>query len=368
MMRVVHYIPSIDRASGGVGSYMQLLAKELGRLVELHVVTHASANMLQMDSATLHCVAAWKHPRRMRHEWNEVLDAVRPQVVHVNCCWLPGSALAQRWAQQRGFKVVLSPHGMLEPWIVKRRYLTRKLPAILLFQKAAVQRADLIHATAESEKENLLRLGWNRRIGIVPNGVDVEAIRMRTSWKRTNTILFLSRIHPKKGINFLIEALARLSKEGENSIRCMIAGEGEASYIEELKQLAASLGVADRVEFPGGVYGEEKWRLYRETDLFVLPTHSENFGIVVAEALASGTPVVTTQGTPWQELSSHRCGWWTEIGTEPTTAALRDFLSLSEAELEAMGRRGRRLVEEQYSTQRVAKDMFALYRDLIGAE
>ena len=110
------------------------------------------------------------------------------------------------------------------------------------------------------------------------------------------------------------------------------------------------------------MYTVKKWELFKKADLFVLPTHSENFGIVVAEALACGTPVITTQGTPWQELESYHCGWWTEIGTEATTKALKEFLQCTETQLEQMGKNGRKLIEEKYSSQKVAQDMVELYK------
>ena len=111
--------------------------------------------------------------------------------------------------------------------------------------------------------------------------------------------------------------------------------------------------------------GEEKWRVLREADLFVLPTHSENFGIAIAEALASGTPVITTKGTPWRDIENQHCGWWTEIGVEPTKEALRSFINMSESELETMGRNGRRLIEEKYSDTAIAKQMVNIYEKLL---
>ena len=223
--------------------------------------------------------------------------------------------------------------------------------------------ADYLHATAESEKNNLLKLGYNDRIKIIPNGVDVEHIPMKSSWERHKKILFLSRVHVKKGINFLIEAVAALKNELEG-YSVIIAGEGDSDYITELKSTAEHLGVSDIIQFIGGVYGDKKWDLFRNADLFVLPTHSENFGIVVAEALSCGTPVITTKGTPWQELETHQCGWWTDIGTAATTDAIRDFLSLTENDLQTMGKNGRMLIEKNYSARKMALDMVELYHTL----
>lgn len=361
-MKVIHYIPSIDRASGGTTAYMQLLAEKLGQLVKLHVVSHESANPVELGNCHVHYISQL-FSGRMKREWQALIEEIKPDVVHINCCWMPGCAFAQKWAQQMGVKVVLSPHGMLEPWIMARHYWTRKLPALLLYQKRAVVEADRLHATAESEKQNLMKLGYNNRISVIANGIDVDNVEMKHSWKRNREILFLSRVHVKKGINFLIEAVAALKDELKGY--CVkIAGEGEESYVNELRQLAARLGVEDMVKFTGGVYGDSKWELFRHADVFVLPTHSENFGIVVAEALACGTPVITTKGTPWQELETNGCGWWTDIGTESLVRTINNFLILTEKELEIMGQNGRKLVETKYSTKKVAKDMSNLYRSL----
>lgn len=364
-MKIIHYIPSIDRTSGGVGAYMQLLTVELGKLVELHVVTHREDNPLELENCTVHYIPKNVNPfsAKGKKEFLRLLDEIRPDVFHTNCCWLPMSARTAIWAKRLGYKVVYTPHGMLEPWIMQRHYWTKKLPALLLFQKKGLEIADMVHSTADSEKQNLMQLGWNDNVTVIPNCVQVEKIAVKESWERNKEILFLSRVHVKKGINFLIEAVACL-KDQLQGYTVNIAGEGDDRYIGELKSLAERLGVADMVHFIGGVYGNCKWELLRNADLFVLPTHSENFGIVVAEALASGTPVITTKGTPWQELEEYKCGWWTEVGTAPTFNALKEFLQCSETELEEMGRNGRRLVEEKYSTKKIAAAITGLYQKL----
>lgn len=300
----------------------------------------------------------------MKKTWNKILNEIHPNIIHINCCWLPQCAWAQEWAQKLGYKVILTPHGMLEPWIMRRHYWTRKLPALLLYQKEAIIKANYIHATAESEKNNLLNLGYNNKIEVIANGIDVDNIQIKSTWRRSKTLLFLSRIHIKKGIEFLLDAIAEL-KDQLKGYTIYIGGEGEVNYIQTLKEKAESLGINNLISFCGGIYGEEKWELFRKADLFILPTYSENFGIVVAEALASGTPVITTKGTPWQELETEHCGWWTEIGSEATINALKSYLACSEEDLEKMGKKGRQLIESKYSAQKMAENMITLYQKVI---
>ena len=362
-MKIIHYIPSIDQADGGTATYMQLLASELGKVTELHLVTHRSASPVVVKNCKVHYISRslWGG---MKNAWKELLQTIRPEIVHINCCWMPQCAFAQKWAQSMGYKVVLTPHGMLEPWIIKRNYWTKKRPALWLYQKKAIQKADYIHATAESEKENLLKLGYNNRITVIPNGIDINGISMKTTWERKKEILFLSRIHVKKGIELLMKAIAQLKDELKN-YRVKIAGEGDSAYINTLKKIAKEQGISDIVQFVGGVYGEKKWELFRNADLFVLPSYSENFGIVVAEALACGTPVLTTKRTPWQELETHHCGWWIDLSVSELVKTLKEFINTSEATLETMGKNGRKLVEEKYSNKKCADNMYKLYSTLL---
>lgn len=361
-MKIIHYIPSIDQTSGGTTAYMQLLSKELGKLTELHIVTHPGNHPVEMKNCQVHYIkpSIWKG---MKQEWQKLLTTIQPDIVHINCCWMPGCAFVQQWAQTLGYKIVLTPHGMLEPWIIQRHYWRKKLPALLLYQKRAIIKANVLHATAESEKENLLKLGYNSNIEVIANGIDIDNISLKKSWKRNKQILFLSRIHVKKGIEFLIDAIAAL-KDILIGYTILIAGEGEENYINKLKQKVQLLELEDLIVFCGGIYGDNKWELFKQADLFILPTYSENFGIVVAESLASGTPVITTQGTPWQELTSMHCGWWTEIGIQPIVDAIKDFLQLTEKDLEKMGRNGRNLIETKYSAKKMAEDMFSLYKKI----
>ena len=161
-MKVLHYVPSLAVRTGGVAAYLAVLSSELGKLVDLHIATNDEGEQeLETRNAVIHRITpGWLCCFSVKG----LLAKLRPDVVHINGCWQPQLLFFQRAAQSLRIPVVLSPHGMLEPWIVKRHYWTRKWPAIQLYQRGLVKRADCLHATADTEKDNLLRLGWNPRI------------------------------------------------------------------------------------------------------------------------------------------------------------------------------------------------------------
>jgi len=141
-----------------------------------------------------------------------------------------------------------------------------------------------------------------------------------------------------------------------------IAGNGEIDYIKTLTQSAKGL---KNVRFVGPQYGEEKWDFLRSADVMVLPTYSENFGIVVAEALAVGVPVITTKFTPWDDLESYKCGWWIELTVSNLKQILREVTQASTEHIKTMGLNGQHLVKEKYDIKAVAKNMSALYQKIL---
>ena len=364
-MKVLHYIPSLAISTGGVAAYISVLSAELGKLVELHIVTSDEGRTeVETPNAVVHRI---RTGLLCYFSAKKILSELRPELVHINGCWQPQLAFFQRAAQSLRIPVVLSPHGMLEPWIVKRHYWTRKWPAIQLYQRGLVKRADYLHATADTEKDNLLRLGWNSHIAVIPNAVNIEELPLKDNWRTKRRIAFMSRLHVKKGIELLLEALSHL-KHDLDGYEVIIAGEGEPDYVETLKKAAISFGLSEVVKFVGGVYGAEKVSLLQSADFFVLPTYSENFGIVVAEALACGTPVITTHGTPWRELEENECGWYIPIGANALEETLKKAISVKEKNLERMGRNGRYLVESSFSSQGVALRFLQLYKDFLGKD
>ncbi len=366
-MKILHYLPDIDKSSGGVLRYVQVLMKTLGQSIELHLLTCHTADEMEVTGCNVHYLSVRYIPSwNTKREFMNILEMVNPDIFHTNSCWIPTSAYTAIWAKEFGCKVVYTPHGMLEPWILNRHYWLKKLPALLLYQRRAIRKADLLHATSDGEMHNLLSLGYNDNVCIIPNPIDTKVITLKRNWHRTNHILYLGRVHEKKGIRNLLDVVSEQRQLLKGYVVDIVGDSDiEQSYLKaELMQHVKQLNIDDIVKFHDGVYGADEWDFFHNADVFVLPTYSENFGIVVAEALACGVPVITTQGTPWKELETHNCGWWIEIGTEPLKVALLDFMKKSEAELEQMGRNGRKLVEEKYSSERIAEQFLDMYKKL----
>ena len=367
-MKVLHYIPSMARNLGGVAAYLSILSGELGRRCELVIATSLQESDLPMRNCKVVDLEgfrftddglglSWRSITRFSVLCDKILDNEKPDVVHINGIWSIDRWIMQRQALKRGIRTYIMPHGMLEPWILRRHYWTKKLPALMLYEKKALRSAVCLIATAESEMKNIVNLNVNPIIGLVPNGIDVSGIPMKSSWGIRKKILYVSRIHIKKGIELLIEAASAIS-DRLAGYEIAIAGEGRAEYVETLMARASASGL--NVNFMGGIYGDKKWRTFQEADFFVLPTYSENFGYVIAEALSCGTPAITTKGTPWEEIDG-KCGYWIERTTEELQKAMLCMLEKTSKELETMGRTGRKLIEEKYSANSMAEQLIKIY-------
>lgn len=355
-MKVVHFIAGIDKKEGGTSEYMRLLGSELKNHIEVIVATGKSANPIDIKGVKIKffetSVLRWFS---MLNEFRSFLLAEKPDIVHINGIWSPQNWGFQKKAQELGIKVILSPHGMLEPWIMAQNSWKKRL-GLFLYQRKAIQRAKCLHTTAEMEALNIEYLGFKTPIHIIPNGIDLNDIKGMKKNYGTKKIVFLSRIHPKKGVELLLEAW-RNSNTNEWVLE--IAGNGDENYIENLSQSARDL---KNVNFVGAKYGQEKWDFLRSADVMILPTHSENFGIVVAESLAIGVPVVTTQGTPWEDLEIHECGWWINLSVSNLENVIEKIISTPVHELEIMGQKGRKLVTEKYEIRSVACRINDLYK------
>jgi glycosyltransferase involved in cell wall biosynthesis len=284
-------------------------------------------------------------------------------IVHDTGLWLPTNHAAATTARQTGIPFIVSPRGMLATWSLRSKGWKKRL-AWHLYQRRDLMGVRVLHATSTAEANDFRSLGFRQPVAVIPNGVELpNRPNDRPNSGKQRVVLFLGRIHPVKGLVNLVRAWAQLRP---SNWRVIVAGGNENGYQAEVEAAVRELGLATHFSFVGPMDGSVKWDLYRSADLFVLPSHSENFGLVVAEAMACGLPVITTKGTPWEVLEHARCGWWIDIGAEPLAHALREAVALSDAERREMGRRGRRLVETEYTWSAVAEQMTSVYRWVLG--
>ena len=283
------------------------------------------------------------------------------RLLHNHSLWMMPNVYPGRVAKDFGLPLVVSPRGTLSAWAMASGSPVKRLFWPLV-QAPALGATRCFHATAESEYEDIRRMGFRQPVAVVPNGIDIPAPSLAPSLEaaQQRTLLFLGRIHPVKGLDWLLPAWGAV-QERFPDWRLQIAGPDNGGYLRQMQDLASGLKLR-RVEFSGPVYGAAKWRLYQGAELFVLPTHSENFGLSAAEALASGTPAIVTRGAPWQGLNTHGAGWWIDPGLDALVACLESALARHPGELESMGQAGRAWMEAEYSWRQVGQRMARTYR------
>ena len=363
-MSILHVIGSVSRAAGGPSRSVQGLVAGLNAVgVATWLMTLNHGDEPWIDGVT-------------RFEnggvFEEVVQRVKPDIVHLHGIWSMALHRCAVICRRLSIPYVIAPRGMLEPWSLKQKWLKKRI-ARWLYQDKDLKCAAALHATAESEAEQFRKLGFRNPIIVSPNGVNVPKNYRRVEHigKR---VLFVSRMHPKKGVMELVEAWGIIFNAGQRWCRerwlCelvyTVSGEFEKSYEAKVKARVKELGLQEQFVFTGALNDDEKWAAYARSDLFVLPTYSENFGIVVAEALWAGAPVITTTGAPWQELSERECGWWIDIGVEPLAKALKDAMEQSDETLHNMGECGRKLVEDKYTWGAVCKSMVDGYEGVLN--
>jgi len=378
-MTVLHTVGSTRADHGGTSRSVPALCEALdAEGVKVHLVTAVPEDpapdqepILPGGDVHVHTIEeSTRLQRTLRSPWQfyrrlwSVVEVVRPDVIHDHGAWLPSNAAAAWVARRAGVPLVATPRGMVTDWSLSHQ-AWKKRAAWHLYQKPVFSQASLFHATAPAEVDSLRALGMSQPVAVVPNGVDLPETPPDDPAPDKKRALFLSRLHPKKGLPMLLDAWAEVEPDGWT---LELVGPSENGHRAELEVQAADSGLGGRVVFTGPVDDADKWDKYAAADLFVLPTHSENFGIVVAEALAAEVPVLTTTGAPWQELEDHDCGWW--VAPEPD--AIREALATATGQerdnLVAMGRRGRALVESTYTWRAVGRKMTRAYEWLSSRE
>jgi glycosyltransferase involved in cell wall biosynthesis len=328
---------------------------------------------LPYERATVHAVPYWPTPLlRLAPALDRALTRIEPDVLHLQGLWLYPSIAALRWRGRTGRPLVISPHGMLDAWALQNSAWKKRL-ALALFERHNLSGAACLHALAAGELGAFRAMGLYAPVAIIPNGVDLPTSTphpSRPSWlegEARRILLFLGRIHPKKGIAEALRAWA-LALHGSPEMRrhwvFVIAGWDDGGHTEGLRRLSAQLGVGPSVRFTGPVFGPEKDALLQAADAFILPSHSEGLPMAVLEAWSHGCPVLMTRACNLPEGFAARAA--VEITTDPAAMAPVLATSLADPNFPAFGAAGRALVAERFTWDRVGRDLADVYGWLSG--
>lgn len=368
-MRLVHVVPHIAKeASGPTVVGLRLCEK-------LEILGARNALVGLSDPSSSAPASALTFPRGLGpRRWGrspalitwlqQQLHTQQIDLLHSHGLWMSINTQSVNAALKAGVPVLVSPHGSMSAWAMRSGSWAKKI-AWPVSLKPTLQGIQGLHATALNELEEIRQLGFRQPVALVPLGIELPAIPPAPSDPSgLRTMLFLGRIHPKKGLPILLEAWRRIHSEFP-TWRIRVVGPDEGGHLAEVQALVAKWELP-RVEFSGPVFGMEKWKVYRDSELFVLPTHSENFAVAVAEALASGIPAMVSHGAPWSHLETQQAGWWVKTEVSAWASCLQEVLRWPPEALRKSGERGRAWMRTAYTWEASAAQLLAAYHYFLG--
>lgn len=350
-IRVTHVVKSLDKRSGGPAKSVTFLADQLAKKgLEVTLVSF-SKNDAEIEKPRVSKVKLvihstiklfffqWNHWRKQNNPFVIVLNS---NAVHIHGVWSPEITIYAFLAIFLKKPLFLHARGMLTRKALKHHALRKKL-ALAFYQRTIIRKAVTLYATAESERKEIKDLFKCNCIRLVGNPtyankqlLSLDPVKQNKGKKLK--FLYLGRVHPLKGLSILIDTFIKFR---QYDWELTIAGPGSKSYVETLIKKSKKFQLSSKIKFREMVYQKEKVQLFKENDIFVFPSFSENYGIVVDEALQAATPVITTTGTPWSDLLQYNCGWYVEPTIDGLSEALLEALSINLKDLRGMGLRGR---------------------------
>lgn len=384
-MKVLHVIPSIAPWRGGPSTAIRAVARGLARQgLDTHVATTNDNQPALLDvplgrpvgedGVTYHYF-----PRQTRLYicslpfsawlWR---SATEYDLIHIHTVFSYCSNAAAWVAHRKAIPYVIRPLGVLNRWGFQNRRPVLKQISFALIEKRLLSRAAVVQYTTEQERDEAAGLGFPHHPVVIPNPVEMAQPesdvrgQFRAQYPELadrRMVLFLSRIDPKKGLDLLLPAFREVLRQDARAA-LVIAGEGEPSLVDRLHRMAAELGIASSVFWPGFLSGSRRAAAFADADIFVLPSYSENFGMAPVEAMSSGLPVVLTdQVGIHKEVSEAGAGIVTPVSSEAIASAL--LLVLRDDSLRPeMGHNARRLAASRYSVEAVTTRLRDLYCEL----
>lgn len=302
------------------------------------------------------------------------LDARAPDLLHLHGLFTWPSEIARRFGRRTGRPVVVTPHGMLEPWALAHSAWKKRLFRVFI-EDDNLRRAACLHALCEPEAAQFRRLGLKNHIAVVSNGVELpdqsataaSFLDRHPRARGRRVMLFLGRIHPKKGLPHLVDAWAAVKRD-RPALRewlLVVAGPDQLGHQAEVTRRASELGLEDDVLMVGPIYGELKQSALAATSAFILPSFSEGFSVATLEAMAWRLPVLVTRQCNL-DVEVFGGGLLADPDARSVAHQLSTFLDLSDGDRAEMGRHGRREVEARYTWPRIARDLIEAYGFVLG--
>ncbi len=375
----LHVLPTVDPRSGGPIEGVRNLGRHLtgiGHRVEIVSLDAPSEPFIKDFPFPVHAlgpsIGRYRYCRRLvpwlRQHGREF------DIVIVNGIWQYSSFGAARALRGSDTPYFVFTHGMLDPWF-KQTYPLKHLKKWLYWpwgDYRVLRDAKAVLFTCEEERRLARKSFWLYRarekvvgygIGLPPQAKESLRERFLTQFaelRGRRILLFLSRIHPKKGCDILIRAFARIAA-GQPEVSLVMAGPDSKQWMPELKRLASELGVADRIFWPGMLQGELKWGAFYASEAFILPSHQENFGIAVAEALGCGLPVlISDKVNIWREIRDDRAGLVDTDDDDGTYRNMNSWFEMPASERSAMGARASETYRRRFTVQSMADTLLEL--------
>lgn len=386
-IQIVHLTPSIGKTSFGIGQVVLNLAKSQVALNLNACIWCLDAEDQVKWGSTLSGLAKERienfprfGPARLGFS-PLMLSEARSRgedfdLVHVHGIWTACSQVSNILHRHYNLPIIIAPHGSLQKWALKRSAWKKQL-ALLFYERENLHQAACLHATAETEVADFRDYGLSNPIAVIPNGVSDTWLESQGDGYRfrelynipsdARLLLFISRITPKKGLPLLLEAISRVRSSFANWL-LVIAGTDEFGHLQKVQSLVKELNLQNCVKFIGPLYDQDKRDAFAAADVFILPSYSEGFPMIVLECLATGVPVITTRATPWESLLTWKCGWWVDVSVDGIAQALQSMMNLSKDQLRVMGQAGSELVKSQYLWGAQGEKTLDLYRWLLGQQ
>ena len=368
-MKILHTISGLNISSGGPTSCTYNLIKGLrDEGIEADILTlmprDDSDKIIADDSFIKALPNDARTPLVYSSNFRRYLSShIGYDLYHANGLWTCPTHFTAEIAKKQNKPCVIAPHGMLYPQALQVSAWKKKIVSTV-FQRKDLETASCLQATCMAELEHIRAFGLNNPVAVIPNGLVIDdSLEIHKTSNSVRRFAFVGRLNRIKNVDLLLSAWSKLGDKTRNC-ELLIIGDGDTAYKKELEEFATA-NKLNNVRFLGFIMGKDLQKLVHSIDFQILPSKSENFGMVVPEALIQGIPVIASKGTPWSDLETFDCGWWVDNDIDTLISTLLIAINLSEQDRLGMGERGRTLVLRHYSIKSVSLRMKQLYEWLV---